>query len=220
VQLQDQKPAGSKGKRLGVASLLLTPLAWFLRIPPVVLLIVAAVSIVIGGFIYFRVNTDLFGLLAPDFDALTVSDSYERIDADGIYWEIVFEGEGTSEYAGVVRHISPIREGRLRILTHDILVTYGDYADPGLVSVSVVRHHFQWSSSSEPNGRINLLHTVPTSEEIYRQLLDIHLWDELVISGREIRVIKAYYEDGRYIGDWRETGCNTLLVESVTIVKE
>jgi hypothetical protein len=218
VQLQDQKPAGSKGKRLGVASLLLTPLAWFFRVPPVALLVVAAALIVAGGFVYFRVNTDLFGLLAPDFDALTVSDSYERIDADGMYWTIAFEGKGTSEYGGVVRHVSPIREDRLPILTHDILVTYGDYADPGLVNVSVVRHHFRWSSSSEPNGRINLLHTVPISGEVYRQLLEIRVWDQVLITGREIRVIEAYYESGDFAGEWRDTGCNTLLVESVSIV--
>ncbi len=179
----------------------------------------ALVLAILCGAIYFRVNTDFFGLAALDFDTLTISDSYERIAADGMYWTIDFQGEGRSTYEGTVRHVSPIREDGMRILTHDVLVTSGDYADPEVVGVSVLNHHFNWWSSSteHPSGRINLLHTVPASEEVYRQLLDIRAWDEVVITGREIRVIKAYYEDGEYVGDWRDSGCNTLLVESVSI---
>ena len=64
----------------------------------------------------------------------------------------------------------------------------------------------------------NLLHTVSISEEVYRQLLEIRVWDEVLITGREIRVIGAYYESGDFAGEWRDTGCNTLLVESVSIV--
>jgi hypothetical protein len=49
--------------------------------------------------------------------------------------------------------------GRLRILTHDILVTSGDYAEPDVVSTSVFCHLFTWRSSStvHPSGRINYL---------------------------------------------------------------
>ncbi len=68
-----------------------------------------------------------------------------------------------------------------------------------------------------PSGRINLLHTVPATEEVYRQLLEVRTWDEVVITGREILTINRLDENGKYLGDWRDSGCNTLLVQSVTI---
>lgn len=222
ASVAEDMPIGKKKARGGVAGLLFAPVSWLLRASPTTLGVAALVLAILCGVIYFRSNTDFFGLAALDFDALTISDSYGRIATDGVYWTIDFEGGGTSEFAGVVRHVSPIREEGMRILTHDVLVTSGEYADPNLVAVSVLDHRFNWWSSSidQPSGRINLLHTVPASEEVYRQLLELKAWDEMVITGREIRAIKAYYEDGEYIGDWRDSGCNTLLVESVTIVKE
>jgi hypothetical protein len=83
------------------------------------------------------------------------------VEAVGIFYYRVEVGEdrGTSEFSGIVRHVSPFRMGRLRILTHDILVTSGDYADPDVVSTSVFSHLFTWRSSStaHPSGRINYL---------------------------------------------------------------
>jgi hypothetical protein len=218
----DDVHVGKKKARGGIAGLLFAPVSWLPQVSPTTLGVVALVLAVLCGVIYYRSKASIFGLAALDFDTLTISDSYERISADGMYWTVSFEGEGTSEFTGVVRHVSPIREDGMRILTHDVLVTSGDYADPEIVGVSVLNHRFNWWSSSteKPSGRINLLHTVPASEEIYHQLLEIRAWDEVVITGREIRVIEAYYEDGEYIGDWRDSGCNTLLVESVTITEE
>jgi hypothetical protein len=220
--IADEAPAARKKARGSIMGLLFAPVSWLLQASPTALGIVALVLAILCGVIYYRSNSDFFGLAALDFDALTISDSYERISTDGMYWTIDFEGGGTSEFTGVVRHISPIREDGMRILTHDVLVTSGDYADPEVVGASVLNHRFNWWSSStdRPSGRINLLHTVPTSEEVYRQLLEIKAWDEVVVTGREIRVIKAYYEDGEYVGDWRDSGCNTLLVELISIVGE
>jgi hypothetical protein len=219
VFVVDDVPAGKKKTRGGIAGLLFAPVSWLLQASPTTLGIIALVLAILCGVIYYRSNTSFFGLATLDFDTLTISDSYKRISTGGMYWTIDFEGRGRSEFAGVVRHVSPIREDGMRILTHDVLVTSGEYADPGAVGVSVLNHRFRWWSSrtENPSGRINLLHTVPISEEIYRQLLDIRTWDEVVVTGREIRAIKAYYEDGRYVGDWRDLGCNTILVESVSI---
>ncbi|MBN1814870.1 MAG: hypothetical protein JXA14_23725 [Anaerolineae bacterium] len=225
AQLQVDTPTSvvPVGKtREGIAGLLFAPASWLLQVSPTTLGVVALMLAILCGVIYFRTNTDFFGLVGLDFDALTISDSYERVSTDGMYWTIDFEGGETLEFAGVVRHVSPIREDGLRILTHDVLITSGDYADPEVVGVSVLNHRFNWwlSSTERPSGQINLLHTVPASEKVYRQLLEIRVWDEVVVTGREIRVIKAYYEDGEYVGDWHDSGCNTLLVESVSIVEE
>ena len=207
--------------RVRTIDLLLLPLRWVFQLPLNYWFFILLALTLIGGLIYFRVNTDFFGLVGSDFDDLTISDSYDQIAADDVHWRITFEG-GATEFSGVVRHVSPIRISRLRILTHDVLVTSGEYADPDVVSTSVFAHHFSWRSSStaHPGGRINLLHTVPVNEEVHSQLLAIRTWDEVIVTGREILVIKAYDRDGSFLGDWRDTGCNTLLVESVIVVGE
>lgn len=212
-----------KGRaRQGVLNLLLSPFSWLLGTSPTTLLLVVVALAVVGGIVYFRANTTFFGLAKLDFDTLTISDSYEEIAADGGYWQVTFEGQGTSEFAGVVRHVSPFRDDRVCILTHDVLVTSGDFADPDIVSTSVFNHHFRWQSLGvqKPAGAINLLHTVPANEEVYRQLLEIRTWEQVVVAGREILTIKAYDGDGDFIGSWQDTGCNTLLVESVRWVEE
>jgi hypothetical protein len=215
-------PTSERGPLRTLADLLLLPLAWALQLPPAGCFFLVLAVVLVGGFVYFRTNTDFFGLAVPDFDALAVSDSYERIEADDLYWRISFQGKDTAEFAGVVRHVSPIRMDKLRILTHDVLVTSGDYADPSVVSTSVINHHFRWraSGTTHVNGRINLLHTVPANEAIYRQLVAVRKWDEVVITGREIKAIETYRRDDRFLLDWRDSGCNTILVESISIVGE
>jgi hypothetical protein len=220
--IQKGVPASERGPLRTLANLLLLPLTWALQLPPAgCFLLVLAVALV-GGFVYFRTNTDFFGLAAPDFDALAVSDSHERIEADDLYWRISFQGKGAVEFAGVVRHVSPVRMDGLRILTHDVLITSGDYADPKVVSTSVINHHFRWraTGATHVNGKINLLHTVPADEAVYRRLMAVRKWDEVVIAGREIKAIEAYRRDDGFLLDWRDSGCNTTLVESVSIVGE
>ncbi|MGD1991943.1 MAG: hypothetical protein PVI59_02010 [Anaerolineae bacterium] len=192
------------------------------RLSPIYLLLILAGVIFACGLAYFNVNSSFFGLVGPDFASFTVSDSHDRITAADLYWEITFEGETPSQFSGVVRQVVPIRTGRVQILTHDILVASGDFADPDLVRTNVVNHHFTWraTSNTPPEGRINLLHAVPADEAIYDQLLSIRRGDQVVIEGREIVTIRTYDHTGRYLGKWEDAGCNTLLVESVRITGE
>jgi len=119
-----------------------------------------------------------------------------------------------------VRHVSPIRIKEFKILTHDILVTTADYSNPDIVDTSVVNHKFIWkSTNTEPLiGSINLIHAIPANKTIYQQLLTINDWDTVNIVGREIYSVKSYDMDDIFLGTWIDTGCNTLLVDSVTVL--
>jgi len=202
-----------------VAEILLAPLGCLMQIPALYMTVGLLALALVGGIIYYNTNSDFFGLAGPDFGGLTISDSKEQIAASELYWKITYEGLADSEFAGLIRHVSPIRQNPMRILTHDVLVTSGEYADPAIVNTSVANHRFRWRSTgtTRPQGTINLLHTVPANEEIYRQLLQIQVQDEVIITGREILTIKAYDQDGNYLGEWHDTGCNTILVNSVTV---
>ncbi len=194
---------------------------WITNLPVSCGFIVLFAVIVAIAFIYFRVNTSLYGLIGNDFDDLVVSNSYETVSSEDMYWEVQFEGIGESKYIGTVRHISPIRINEFRILTHDILVTTADFSNPDIVDTNVIDHKFIWKSTqtSAPNGSINLIHAFPANTEVYQELLKIQNWDTVRITGREIYNVKAYQTDEAYLGKWQDAGCNTLLIESVSIIK-
>ena len=204
--------------KLSIANLVLAPLGCLFQLSMPVLMVGALVLALVGGYIYTTANTDFFGLADPKFDGLTISPSFERIESPEWYWQITFEKPDDSQFAGRVRHVSPIRQANLRILTHDILVTSGEFANPAIVTTSVLNHHFSWQSrgKAQPAGTINLLHVVPASESIYRQLLDIRTEDKVSIGGREILKIDIYNQ-GAFQGDWRDTGCNSILAKWVKI---
>lgn len=195
---------------------------WIISLPVSCGFIAFFAVIVAVFFIYFQVNTSLFGMIGNDFDDLVVSNSYETISAEDIYWEVQFEGIGESKFIGIVRHVSPIRIDEFRILTHDILVTTADFSSPDIVDTNVIDHKFFWKSTqaSAPIGSINLIHAFPANKDIYQELLKIQNWDTVKITGREIYTVKAYQSDETFLGAWTDTGCNTLLIESVSIIKK
>ena len=193
---------------------------WAVSLPLSCGLILLIIVVVTGGFFYFRANTSFFGLVGTDFDSLVISNSYQKIASDDFYWEVQFEDQVHTKYIGTVRHVSPIRINEFKILTHDILVTTADFSNPELVDTSVANHKFIWKSINpdQPAGSINLIHAVPANKAIYQQLLSINNWDIVNISGREILTIKSFQIDETFLGTWMDTGCNTLLIDSVTVL--
>ncbi|PIX38416.1 MAG: hypothetical protein COZ57_30640 [Armatimonadetes bacterium CG_4_8_14_3_um_filter_66_20] len=83
------------------------------------------------------VRSGVFHGGGPGFDVLTVSPSYEQFKTDRLRWSVTDEQGRLAVFAGRIRYASPIRERNLDILSHDILVTAGDYADPKIVSTNV-----------------------------------------------------------------------------------
>lgn len=156
------------------------------------------------------------------FDEMTVNDGFHEIEfPNGQSWNLSYEANHDRYFSGLIRHTSPIQESAFALLTFDILVTSGDYADPDLVQTSVSDHHFSWRAPnlSRAEGAINLLHTVPMNEEINQQLASIQNGDTVIIKGWDILRIEGYDNQGNYIGYWQDSGCNTTLVTEVILLK-
>jgi hypothetical protein len=209
-------------RRFTLKDLLFMPIGCFLSLSPVALLGLLAAVVLGGVYVYYFVNVDFFGVGTPAFNDYTISPDFRRVDLpDGAALTITYEKSFDSNFTGLVRHASPIRLGDFPILTHDILVTTGDFANPDQVNTSVFDHHFSWNSPQRsPQGTINLLHTVPFNETVYRQLLDLRSGQSVRIIGREILKIDAYTPDGKSKGWWEDSGCNTLVVTSVEVLPE
>jgi len=216
---EDGGGSSSQNEPVRPLNILLAPLKLIPSLPLSCGLLLFLGAMIAGVFIFFQSNTSFLGLTGVDFDQLESSNAYQDVFLEGDYWKVRYEGGGKSTYVGTIRHVGPIRNGDYRLLTHDILVTSGDFADPEAVDTRVFNHKFSWHTDGpqRPQGNINLLHTVPNSEAVHQLLLDIRKWDEVQITGWEIYAIYAFDEGGDEKGYWKDTGCNTLLVDSVSI---
>ena len=136
------------------------------------------------------------------------------IEYEGDLWRLTFESEKKSVYEGKVRHISRNNEKGAPMMTHDILVTTGDYADEDKVQTIVKNHKFTWRSKTRKlSGNINLIHGIPANTSIYAEIEKIKSGNSVVIEGYEIQRIINLQNNGF----WEDDGCNTLYITSVEI---
>jgi hypothetical protein len=156
------------------------------------------------------------------FADLTISTNHSQISApDGRSWKVAFEYPTDTTFTGVIRNVTQWHDSSLPFMTHDILVTSGDYASRGKVDTIVINHKFIFHyKNGPPNGTIHLLHIFPASEEIYKQLLEIHDWNRVSISGREIKKVELFNAEGKNTGYFTDMGCNSILVKAVTVHAE
>jgi hypothetical protein len=201
--------------------ILLFPVTLILSLSPVIMLVAAMLIGLLGFGVYYSFNSDFLGLAAPPLAKLVFSSGYETVrDPDGRQWVITYESDHDTVFAGVVRHVSHWREEDIPFATHDILVTTGEFSSQERVHVSVMFHTFtyRYQEDPRPSGTINLLHIVPASPEIYRQLLEVRDWNRVSIRGREILRIERFDPHGNFLGAWQDAGCNSILVSSVEII--
>ncbi|NMB88586.1 MAG: hypothetical protein GYA17_09515 [Chloroflexi bacterium] len=207
----------SSPPQLRLRDLLFTPLGCLLQSSPVVLLVVLLGGYIAGEYVYYNVNTSLWGLFAHPLEAIQADATYEHVQEAGVgSWNVVYESPTEVEFRGLVRHVSPVRMELVPFLTHDVLVTSGDFTDPGRVQVIVAEHQFAWAAGeSNPQGEIHLLHIVPANAEVYRRLLSVRRGQTLSFRGREILRIDALDPAGQSLGWWQDDGCNSILVTAV-----
>lgn len=193
---------------------LAAPFAWLFHISPQALLLGGILLLLIGGWLAFQSNTVTAG------HAMMLAETCDPAITELPCWQVTYERADTSTFAGKIRHISTIRERRFPMLSHDILITSGDFADPEKVWTSVANHRFVWRArtATYPQGKINLLHAVPASEELHQQLRQLRSGQEVLIEGHEILKIEVYAADGTHQGTWQDAGCNTLVITAVTLV--
>lgn len=208
--------------KITIKDLLFAPIGCLLKASPIFIFILLALAYFAWDYIYNNVNINLFGVGAPDYQLLSIDSGFYNIkDSNQDSWKIEYDYPWDSTFSGLVRHVSPIRLSQFPMLSHDILVTTGDFSDPSIVTIDVSNHHFSWISlnNTPPKGTINLLHTVPLNTTIYQQLLKIQNGTKVKIIGREILRINAYDPNGNRLAWWEDNGCNSILVKSVATLK-
>jgi hypothetical protein len=151
---------------------------------------------------------------------LTVENNYRYVRAaDGRSWWIVFQYPWDSSFSGLVRDVAPWEDAWVPFMTHDILITSGEFTDPEHV-VTLVKDHifFFMYWGQRPDGDAYPLHVYPATREILDALQQIKSGDVVRVTGREIWVIRFYNAEGDPIGQMTDNGCNTILVTKVEIL--
>jgi hypothetical protein len=187
---------------------------------PMLFMLVVVLLLISWNFATGNQIANPFSPSPPDFENWTIDSDFTEIqDSQGQIWKIRYEARSYATFSGSVRHASPINERMFPLISHDILVTSGDFADPDRVRTSVSNHRFVWYAFGQEtqDGGINLLHTVPVSMETYDQLRQVRKGQSVSISGWEILDIRVYDSEGRPHNIWSDSGCNTLLVDLVVI---
>jgi hypothetical protein len=209
-------------KNLKFSDIIFMPIGCILQASPIFIILIGIVIFFASETIYYNLNIDLPGFKAPAINSWSISKGYDQFeDQKGYQWSITYENITDSTFDGLVRHISPIRENKFPMLSHDILVTSGDFSNPAKVKASVSNHHFvyNYEINDPPKGTINLLHAVPKTDEIRNQMLSIRNGDHVKITGREIyEIIFTDKNKNQLTYNWKDAGCNTLLVTRVEII--
>jgi hypothetical protein len=184
--------------------------------------IIALIGIISVVIVFTIIRQQIPPAPLPDFDKMTVTDGFHHILVpSGQTFNLSYEQKHDRVFEGLVRHTNIDYEVNFPILSHDILVTSGDYANSALVSTSVEDHHFTWIPITDAplQGTINLLHTVPMNEAVEKKLAALQEGEIVKVTGWDIYKIEGYDAKGNYIGYWTDEGCNTILVTDVIVEK-
>jgi hypothetical protein len=101
-----------------------------------------------------------------------------------------------------VRRIDRHYSENLPIVTHDFVLTTGDYNDPNIVSL---RHrgggnyYFSWKTRESPKGSLIVYHLIPTSAYVQRQINNIKMSDTIKLSGKISQDSKITSSTGAYL---------------------
>jgi len=201
---------------------LFAPLGCLLSIPAYAFFGALVVCLAAGLLIYYNVNTEIFGIGRPPYDKMVIDNTWEHVTEGTQTWSVEYESLQRNTFQGLVRFIGPIRQTGISFLTHDVLVTSGDFANSDRVNTSVYNHTFTWYSPDlqSPQGKINLIHAVPQKEDIYLQLLQMRTGQQVRIIGFEILRINAFNNKGNRYLWWEDSGCNTLLITRIELLEQ
>jgi len=101
-----------------------------------------------------------------------------------------------------VRRIDRHYSEYIPIITHDFVLTTGDYNDPNIVSL---RHrgdgnyNFSWTTRKTPKGSLIVYHLIPVSAYVQRQINNIEMGDTIKMSGKISQDSKITSSTGAFL---------------------
>jgi hypothetical protein len=117
-------------------------------------------------------------------EQLTFGSSIDTIGYDGVQYTATWSDPQT--FSGTVQWTGRASASSIPFLTHEVLVTTGDYSDPAIVHIKPVEdHHTTWTFPPGRNlqGTIFIVHCIPATPAIYDALDAVRVGETVEIEG-------------------------------------
>ncbi len=145
-------------QRAAIIILVLVALVWWLRQPP------SAARII-------------------DDTRVSVNDDYVEYDGQ----RYLADWGKTTRHVGDVRVFTRAYHRVAPFVTHEAVLTTGDFSDPDLVEVSPIRKgSMSWSARTRPKGTLIVLHFVPADRDVLSRLELLREGDRVELAGHEV----------------------------------
>lgn len=118
-------------------------------------------------------------------DSTIISVDHEQVEHEGLVYTAQW-GEPT-EYQGDLRVLSRAYHRAAPFITHEAVVTTGQFSNPEIVNVSPIRQgSMVWTAKVQPQGTLIVLHFIPANHEVLASLQSLDSGDRAILEGREI----------------------------------
>jgi len=101
-----------------------------------------------------------------------------------------------------VRRIDRHYDENHPIITHDFVLTTGDYNDPNIVSLKHRgggNYYFSWKTRETPKGSLIVYHLIPASAYVQGQINNIKTGDTIKLSGKISQDSKITSSTGAFL---------------------
>jgi hypothetical protein len=108
------------------------------------------------------------------------------IELDGTHYAGHWSDDAKT-FSGTIQWTGQAAKSAVPLITHEVLVTTGEYSDPKVVQIEpVVDHHTTWkfvAGRTALDGTIHIVHCVPSTPEVYDALGGLTVGQNVSIQG-------------------------------------
>lgn len=141
-------------------------------------LVFVAVLVAIAWFLFFKVPSSRSIAAATRVDIEAGVVEYDQVIYDARWDE-------PATYSGDIRYIGRAYTKYAPFITHDAVITTGEFSDPKIVEIAPIKNgNTYWRANKRPQGTLVVLHFVPGNVEIHDALADLTAGNTVTIKGK------------------------------------
>lgn len=150
--------------------------------------------LLVAAYYYFK---------EPSTDSIVKNMTVDKTNGSISYKKVVYNADwgGLKTYKGDIRYIGRAYDSAAPIITHDAVITTGDFSDPSLVYVSKITNgRMYWRAEKQPQGTLIVLHFIPANKSVHDKLKRLKTGDKVSLFGREEIDSRITSSDNNLVG--------------------
>jgi hypothetical protein len=145
------------------------------------LVLAALVAVALGYWLYAGHKTISRG----DIARLSFGSTIGEMNLDGKRYTGTWSDDART-FAGTIQWTGQAAQSAVPLITHEVVVTTGEYSDPKVVQIQPLEdHHTTWKyvANRMAVGTIHIVHCIPSTPEIYDALGALKVGQAVAIEG-------------------------------------